>query len=181
MRKTLDVFINSLLYALYMLLSCIVVMFGEILAVKIVNLFIVVDNLSLCVIRAVIYTLGVNAILAAISFREGYKEARACPAATAISATVATLLHSVFALLFSFEAFSAGAVRSIAIIVKFGSSINSDLFTGTLDRFDVIPFFFVNSAIYVAVMIICRALGAKKRLREREDMNISSHSENTDQ
>ncbi len=171
-KRPIDVLINSLLYALYMLLSCLVIMFAEMLAVKVISLFIVVDNFLLCIIRAVIYTLGVNALLAAIAFYEGFRAATPHMAATAISGAVATLIHSLFALLFSFEAFCAGGVRSIAILVKFGKSINSPLFDGTLDRFDIIPFFFINSAIYIAVMVAANALGAHHRKREREKMNI---------
>ncbi|MBE6583564.1 MAG: hypothetical protein E7649_01095 [Ruminococcaceae bacterium] len=174
-KRPIDTLLGSLVYALYMMLSCLVIMFVEILAIKIANLFVVVDNFSTSVIRAVIYTLGVNALLAIIAFHEGYKAARPAPIATAISATVATLIHSLFALLFSFEAFCAGGVRSIAILVKFGKTINSPLFAGTLDRFDIIPFFFINSAIYVAVMIIANKLGASHRLKVRDEMNIGAH------
>lgn len=172
MRKTLDVLINAPLYALYMFLSCLVVMFAEMLVVKVANWFIVTDYYSTSVIRAVVYSVGVNAILAAIAFREGFKNAKATPIATVISGVLATLLHSVFCLLFSFEAFCAGGVKSIAIIVKFGKAINSQMFVGTLDRFDMIPFFFINSAIYIAVMVTFNAIGAYKRKRERQEMNV---------
>ncbi len=171
-RAPLDIAINSLLYAIYMLVSCVAVMFAEMLAVKIVDLFIVVDYFWLCVIRAVIYTLCVNALLAAISFYEGFRSAEAAPAATAISAAFASVLHCIFALLFSFDHFCAGGVRSIAILVKFGTEINSPLFDGTLSRFEIIPFFFINSAVYIAVMVAANALGAKKRRLQRQSMNI---------
>ena len=173
MRKTFDVLINSLLYSLYMFLSCLVVMFAEILAVKIANLFVVTDYYSLCILRAVVYTLGVNAILGAIAFREGFKNAKATPISTAISGVLATLCHSVFCLLFSFEAFCAGGVRSIAILAKFGKSINSPVFKGTLDRFDIIPYFFMNAAIYVALMVVFNAVGAYKRKLDRQQMNVT--------
>lgn len=172
MRKTLDALINAPLYALYMFLSCLVVMFAEILVVKVANWFIVTDFYSTSVIRAVVYSIGVNAILAAIAFREGFKNAKATPIATIISGALATLLHSIFCLLFSFEAFCAGGVKSIAIIIKFGKAINSELFVGKLDRFDIIPFFFINSAIYIAIMTAFNAIGAYKRKLDRQEMNV---------
>ena len=85
MKKTLDVLINAPLYALYMFLSCLVVMFAEMLVVKLANWFIVTDYYSTSVIRAVVYSIGVNAILAAIAFREGFRNAKATPIATVIS------------------------------------------------------------------------------------------------
>ena len=172
MRKTLDALLNAPIYALYMFLSCLVVMFAEILVVKLANWFVVTDYYSTSLIRAVIYTVGVNAILGAIAFREGFKNAKATPVATVISGVLATLLYSIFCLLFSFEAFCAGGAKSTAIILKFGKAINSDMFVGKLDRFDIIPYFLVNCAVYIAVMTACNAIGAYKRRLDRIEMNI---------
>jgi hypothetical protein len=179
MKKTIDALINSLLYALYMFLSCLVVMFAEILAVKIANLFVVTGYYELCILRAVIYTLGVNGILGIIAFREGFKNAKATPVATAISGVLATFLYGIFCLLFSFEAFCAGGVKSIAVLAKFGESINSSAFKGTLDRFDIIPYFFMNAAIYIVVMIALNAVGAHRRRLDRIEMNVVTQEEQT--
>jgi len=155
-----------------MLISCLTVMFAEILCVKIANLFVVVDYYALCWMRAIIYTLGVNALLGVIAFREGYKDAAAAPVRVASSGIVATLIHALFALLFNFEAFCAGGVRSVAVLVKFGKAINSEAFAGTLRTDDLVPVFFINSAIYIAVMIGANVLGARYRKKERESMNF---------
>ena len=170
-----------MLYAVCMPLACLVIMFAEILIVKIANLFVVVDYFSLCIIRALIYTLGVNALLGALAFREGYKSARATPFSLGISALVATVFHFMYALLFSFEAFAAGGVRSIAILIKFGRAINGEFFNGTLDRIELIPYFLINSAVYIAIMIGANAIGAAMRRRERAEMNIPSSQNGTDQ
>ena len=181
MRKTVDVLINSLLYSLYMFLSCLVVMFAEMLVIKLANWFIVTDFYSISVIRAFIYTLGVNAILGALAFREGYKNAKAAPVSTAISGVLAALLYSVFCLLFSFEAFCAGGVKSIAVLAEFGKSINSPVFKGLLNAIDIIPYFFINAAIYIVVMVALNAVGAYKRKLDRKEMNITIDAESSDQ
>ena len=168
--KKIDILVSSLVYAVYMLLSCVIIMCAEILAIKIINLFVVTDYYSLCIIRAVIYTLGVNALLAIISYREGYRSAYFPILQTVISGTIASLLHFVFALLFNFEAFCAGGVRFITALVRFASKLNSNTFMGTLDRFDFIPFFFINAAVYIAIMIAFGKLGEYKRLADREDL-----------
>ena len=163
-----DVLLNSLLYAVYMVFSCIVVMFAEILALKIVNLFVVVDNLSLCIIRVVVYSIGVCAILAIVSFREGYKSAPPSALPTAVSALIALILHFIPSLLFNFAAFCSGGVRFIAILAKFGDKINNEHLIGTLTRADCIPYFFLNGLVYVIIMVSVRAIGASIRLRDRE-------------
>ncbi len=168
--KKADIFINSLIYAVYMLLSCVVVMFAEMLAVKVINLFVEIDYLSLCVIRAVIYTLGVNAILAIAAFREGYKSSTASPIPTLISGLLGALLHLIFSLLFNFAAFVSGGVRSITAIVKFGSALNSPAFSGEIVRLDFVPFFVINALIYVGVMILFNKLGASRRLSDRDEL-----------
>lgn len=172
--KKVDILVSSLVYAVYMLFSCIVIMCAEILAIKIINLFVVTDYLSLCIIRAVIYTVGVNALLAIISYREGYRAAHFSVISTAISGAMAAVMHFIFALLFNFEAFSAGGVRFITALVRFGSALNSNTFMGTLTRADFIPFFFLNSLIYVAIMIAFGKLGEYKRLADREDLTGSN-------
>lgn len=168
--KKIDILVSSLVYAVYMLISCVIVMCAEILAVKIVNLFVVTEYFSLTVIRALLYTVGVNALLAVISYREGYKTAYFSIPETLISGAIATLLHLVFALLFNFEAFSAGGVRSITALIRFGSDLNSNALTSSLTRLDFIPFFLLNSLVYIGIMIGFGKLGQYKRLADREEL-----------
>ena len=168
--KKIDILVSSLVYAVYMLISCVIVMCAEILAVKIVNLFVVTEYFSLTVIRALLYTVGVNALLAVISYREGYKTAYFSIPETLISGAIATLLHLVFALLFNFEAFSAGGVRSITALIRFGSDLNSNALTSSLTRLDFIPFFLLNSLVYIGTIIGFGKLGQYKRLADREEL-----------
>ena len=165
--KFTDHLISSLLYSVYMLFSCIVVMFAEIIAVKAVNLFIVVDNLTLCIIRVVVYFIGVNAILAIVSFREGYKSPSRSVLSHTLAAVVAVIWHFIPSLLFNFAAICSGEVRFIAILAKFGKKVASPTFAGTLDASDCIPYFFIIGAIHVTVMVASGYIGAKIRMRDR--------------
>ena len=168
--KKIDVLIGSLVYAVYMILSCVIIMVAEILAIKIINLFVVTDYLSLCIIRTVIYFVGVNAILAIVAYKEGHKAAFFSIPATLISGVIAAVIHLIFALLFNFEAFAAGGVKFMTALIKFGSALNSNTFMGTLDRLDFIPFFALNSLIYIGVMILFGKLGAYRRLCDRQGL-----------
>lgn len=174
MKKiSIDILVGAIVYAAYMLVSCIVTMFAEILAVKVVNLFIVTDYHLLTVIRAVIYAIGVSAILSAIAYREGYRAARFSILETAISGAAASLIHLLFALLFNFEAFSAGGVKFITALLKFRSELNSNALTNSLGRADFIPFFFMISFVYIAFMIGFGKLGEYMRLAHRQDLTGS--------
>lgn len=165
-------FIDALLYAFYMLVSCITVMFAEMLIVKVLSLLFPISYFALCIIRAAIYTLGVNAILAIIAFREGYKAAYCSVIFTLISGAIATVIHSLFALLFSFEAFSAGGVRSITALVNFGSALESSAALAKLDLLDYVAVFFINGLIYCTVMASAKFIGAKRRIADRAMLNI---------
>ncbi len=169
MKKS-EVMISSLVYLIYMVVSCIAIMIAEILILKVVNLFIVPSSLTVCVLRALIYTIGVNALFAIVSYREGYRAAYFPVVSTLIASVCATIIHFIYALLFGFEAFAAGGVKFISALIKFGSSLNSPTFFGKLERIDMIPFFFINSLIYIAVIIIFGKIGEKMRLRDRKGL-----------
>ncbi len=171
MKKiNLDFLITALINAFFMLISCIVAMFAEILTVKIFNLFIVTEYHLLTVIRAVVYTVGVSAILAAISYREGYRAAKFSILGTAITAALGSVVHFLFAFLFNFEGFCAGGVRFVTALIKYGRNLNSNTLMDSLSRVDFIPFFFMVSALYIAVMIVFGKLGEYMRLADRQEL-----------
>ena len=119
----LDVLLDAGIYAFYMFAACLVWMVAEAGIVKLLTLCFEMNYFTLCVIRAVIYTLGVNAMLSLVAYREGYKAAGASVFGTLISGILATLVHFAFCLLFSFNPFCAGGVRFITALVKFGTTL----------------------------------------------------------
>ena len=175
MRK-LDILIRSAFHALYLLISCVTCMVAEMLIIRVLTLCFEIDYFTLCIIRAAIYLVGVNAILAIVSFREGYREASCRILDTVLSGVFGTVIHFFFALLFSFEAFCAGGVKFLTALVKFGPSLSDSTFMGELYRTDFIPVFFVNGLICCAVATIFNVLGAKKRLADRAILTGSQES-----
>lgn len=171
------IFIDALLYALYMLVACVTCMFAEMLIVKVLDLLVPISYFALCIIRTAIYTLGVNAILCIIAYREGYKAAYCSVICTLISGIIATVIHFLFALLFGFEAFCSGGVRSITALVNFGSELASSSFMDKLTPLDFTIVFFINGLAYCAFMVIAKKLGATKRLSDRAALNIVSSDE----
>ena len=175
MKKT-DVLVNSLVYAAYMLVSCIIVMIAETLITRIIGSFFNLSPFALCVIRAVIYTPAVTALLGVLAYREGYRAAYFSAAGTAISGAIAAIMHLVFAMLFSFEAFAAGGVKFISALIKFGEKLNLRSFSGKLLLTDSIPFFIIFAALYIAVMILCGKLGQRARIKSRKELTGSENN-----
>ena len=173
MKKS-DVIIDALFYAVYMLgsciVSCIAVAAVEFFIAKVICVYFPMDYFTLCIIRATIYTLGVNAILAIVSHRGGYKAAQCSIVGTAISCILAVVAHFMFCLLFRFNAFCAGGVKFIAALTMFGSNLNNASFIGEIALLDYIPYFFLNALIYCVVIVVFKKLGATKRLRDRAEM-----------
>ena len=172
-----NAFADSLIYGLYMLGACIACMCAEIFIVKVVTLLFVIDDFTLCIIRTVIYTLGVNAILCILAYKEGYRSAVSSPLSTFIAGAMATVMHLLFALLFSFEAFSAGGVRFIVGLYKFGSRLSESSLIANLPRSEFIVIFIVNSLIYCALMAVAQAIGAKRRIIDRRDLTKDQHDD----
>ena len=172
MRKS-DIWLNTLIYALYMILSCVVVMLVEAFITRVIGTLWALKPLDLCWIRAVIYPVGVTALLGIMAFREGYRAAAFSVWVTIISAALASVAHLLFALLFSFEAFAGGGAKFIALLVKYGKKLNMSSFKGELKLFDSIPYFFILAVLYIGVMILCGKLGAMARLRSRKELTGS--------
>ena len=168
--KKADILVNTLVYAFYMFISCVVIMLAEILAVKVVNLFIVTEYYELTVLRAVVYTVGVNAVLGAIAYKEGYRAARYPIGETIVSGLLASLLHALVSLLFHFQAFCSGGVRFLTALLHYGKGLNSNTLMDELGILDFLLVFAVNSVVYIVIMIVLGKLGEYKRLADREDM-----------
>lgn len=172
--KKADLLVNTLVYAFYMFISCVVIMLAEILTVKVVNLFIVTEYYELTVLRAVVYTVGVNAVLGIIAYKEGYRAARYPIGEVIVSGLLASLLHALISLIFHFQAFCSGGVRFLTALLHYGKGLTVNTLMDELDALDILPVFAVNSLIYIAIMIVLGKLGEYKRLADREEITENS-------
>lgn len=168
--KKADILVSTLVYAFYMFISCVVIMLAEVLIVKVANLFVVTEYYELTVLRAVVYTVGVNAVLGAIAFKEGYRAAGYPIVETLISGILASVLHALVSLLFHFQAFCAGGVRFLTALLHYGRSLNVNTMMDELNALDFLPVFALNSLVYVGIMIAMGKIGEYKRLTDRAEM-----------
>ncbi len=173
--KIKNVAINSILYFLYMFGACIATMVVEALLVFILSRFAVIPYPVLTVIRLVIYTLGVLALLSAIGYYEGYRDASCSVGETIAGGILALVAHFVFALLFRFQAFVAGGVRFAAGLLAHGTSITADRLAQETSYGLYIAMFILYGLLYVAALTISCYLGANRRVVNRAEMRRQEH------
>ncbi len=168
--KIKNIAINSLLYALYMFGSSFIVMLVESLFVYIITRFYLPPFSVLTIIRAVIYTAGVIAILGGIGYFEGYREGRAAVGETIGGGALAILIHFLFAMLFHFQAFVSGGVRFVAGLIRHGMAITPDTLDKETSILLFILVFLLYGAFYVGLLAVTRFFGAQKRIIRRADL-----------
>lgn len=170
--------INSLLYLLYMFGGCIAVMVVESLLVYIVSRFVIIPYPALTILRLVIYTLGVPAVLAGIGYIEGYREGVPATKETVVGGILAMVLHVLFALLFSFQAFVTGGVRFAAGLLRHGMDLTDELLNTETPTGLFLLMFALYGAIYVTALCVSRYLGAQNRIISRAELRRGEISEN---
>lgn len=170
MKKNIG--INILLYFLYIFGSCAVVMLVEALLVSVVEKFVALPYPVLTVIRIVIYTAGVPAILAVVGRNEGYREGCCSVGATVASGVLALVPYLLFSMLFHFQGFVSGGVRFAAGLIYNGWGITYDSLINETPYSLFLAAFGVYGAIYVATLTIAKFLGAQKRIMDRSELRM---------
>lgn len=175
--KIKNLALNLPIYFLYIFGSCILVMLAEALLVSVIEKFVVLPYSVLTIIRIVIYTPGVTAILAVLGYYEGYREG-VCPLGETIGGGVlATVLHLLFAMLFKFQGFVSGGVRFTAGLLHNGMGITYDSLINKTPYGLFLLVFVGYAAIYLVALTVAKYFGAQKRVMDRADLRKSEISE----
>lgn len=177
MKKNIG--INTLFYFLYVFASCVIVMLIEALFTNVVEKFVALPYPVLTVIRIVIYTVGIPAILAVVGRSEGYREGACSVGATAASGVLAMIPHLLFAMLFKFQAFVSGAVRFTAGLIHNGRDITYDSLINETPYYMFLLVFAAYGLLYAATLTIAKYLGAQKRILDRAELRMGedTHAE----
>ena len=165
-----NICINGFFYFLYFFGSCFIVMLAEALFINVVEKFIALPYPVLTVMRIVIYTAGVTAILAVAGRQEGYREASCHVGATIASGAIATVLHLLFAMLFHYQGFVSGAVRFTAGLVFNGWGVTYDSLINDTPYWGFLATYAAYALLYVAALTLSKYLGAQKRILDRADL-----------
>lgn len=174
--KLRNLALNFIIYFLYFFGSCVLVMLAESLFVSILEKFVVIPYPVLTVIRIVIYTAGVPAILGVLGYYEGYREAAPSVAETIGGGVLAAILHLLFAMLFKFQGFVSGAVRFTAGLLHNGWTITYDSLINKTPYSLFLLVFAAYTLLYIAVLTVSKYFGAQKRVIDRADLRIGEDS-----
>lgn len=165
--------INTLFYFLYTFGSCVTVMLVEALFTNVVEKFVALPYPVLTVIRIVIYTVGVTAIVAVVGRSEGYREGYCSVGATLLSGLLAMIPHLLFAMLFKFQAFVSGAVRFTAGLIYNGWDVTYDSLINETPYYMFLLVFAVYGLLYTAALTVAKYLGAQKRILDRAELRMN--------
>lgn len=175
--KIKNLALNLPIYFLYIFGSCILVMLAEALLVSVIEKFVALPYSVLTIIRIVIYTPGVTAILAVLGYYEGYREG-VCPLGETIGGGVlATVLHLLFAMLFKFQGFVSGGVRFTAGLLHNGMDITYESLINKTPYGLFLLVFVGYAAVYLVALTVAKYFGAQKRVMDRADLRKSEISE----
>ena len=170
MKKNIG--INGLFYFLYVFGSCFIVMLAESLFINVVEKFVALPYPVLTVIRIVIYTVGVVAILAVAGYKEGYREAYCSVGGTLVSGGIASVIHLIFAMLFHYQGFVSGGVRFTAGLVFNGWDVTYDSLINDTPYWGFLATYAAYALLYVAVLTLSKYLGAQKRIMDRAELRM---------
>ncbi|MBE6557961.1 MAG: hypothetical protein E7661_02990 [Ruminococcaceae bacterium] len=157
-------------YLAYLVGACVVTMLMEWLFNFLLDHFVLLSYPVLTVIRIVIYTLGVTAIIGVFGYFEGYREAK-CPIGETLGAYVpAAIFHLLLSMLFKFEGFISGAVRFTAGMIHNGGGITFESLEEETPYVLFLLVFLGYTVLYGTVLVICKYFGAQKRVCDRAEL-----------
>lgn len=165
------------LYLLYLVGSCVLTMLVEAMFIFLLDHIVLIPYPVLTIIRIVIYSLGVPAILGFLGYCEGYREAE-CPLRETVTAFVlAAIPHLLLAMLFKFQGFISGAVRFTAGYIHNGQSITHVTLVEKTPYSLFLLVFLAYTMLYGIVLILCKYFGAKKRVIDRAELRKNETDE----
>ncbi len=162
--------VTSLIYFLYLFSACFLVMLIESFLVFVLNKLVVLTYFSLTVIRVVVYTPCVIALVGVFGYAEGYKEEYFSVKDIVLPYLPAAILHLLFAMLFKFQPFVAGSVRFTAGLIANGTDITYDSLLNQTTYATFLWVFFAYSVVYCLTLLIAKYFGMQKRIMVRGEI-----------
>ena len=161
---------SALLYFVYAFGACFIVMLAEALLSKIINSFVILSYPVLTLIRIVVYSLGVPAVIGVAAYHEGYSEAEVSVPETVASGVLSLIPHVLFAMLFKFQGFVSGAVRFTAGLVHNGWYIDYDSMINETPYHLFLVVFLLYGLLYTGVIACCKRVGCNRRIMDRAEL-----------
>ena len=157
-------------YLCYLLGACILTMLIEAMFVFFLDHLVLLSYPVLTIIRIVIYSVGIPAIIGFLGSYEGYREMDCTMGESLVAFIAACIIHLLFAMLFKFQGFISGAVRFTAGFIHNGWDITQ---VNLVEKTPYSLFLLVFSGyavLYGTVLIICKFFGSKKHIMDRAEL-----------
>ncbi|MBQ7384192.1 MAG: hypothetical protein IJV72_05315 [Clostridia bacterium] len=168
MKKRL--FSESGFVFLFIFSACLVNLAVMALAVKIVNLFVVVDYFTAAVVRLISSVVTVSGTVGAIVYFISYRKAEFEFGLASGAFWIATLLQLLLSVLFKFYPFIGGGSLYLAGFLEHGRYFDSLSSVEYIGIIDYLLAFVILALFNFAVYLLCGKLGAHKRLYDREKL-----------
>ena len=162
--------VTSGLYFLYLFASCVLTMLVEALLIFFIDKIIVLEYFPATVIRIVIYTVGVPAIIAVLGYFEGYKDMKYSIGEVIVPYIPAAVLHLLFAMLFKFQGFVSGSVRFTAGLIANGADITYDSLLNVTPYWIFLAVFAAYEVLYCLVFLLAKYFGVQKHIIFRGEL-----------
>ena len=166
--RIFDSLINSLIYTAYVIGACICGVAVDFLTLKILNEFLVISLADQTIIRMVIYCIVPFVVLAVVSYKEGFREARFNVLDSLVSCGIAFVGTFFVSVLFNFNRLVSGGVKYISAIIAYGSRLGSEEAINKIPYRYALPVFLILFVLYSATIIIFKLIGKERRLVSRE-------------
>ena len=162
--------LTALFSLFYLVGACLITMLAEALISYIINHVVVLPYAALTVIRIVIYSIGVTALMGVIGYYEGYREAYCSVGESLTGMLLAAIPHLLLAMLFRFQGFISGAVRFTAGLLHNGWGITYDRLINETPYGLFLLIFAAYAVLYAATFTVAKYLGAQRRVIDRANL-----------
>ena len=173
--KIVDSLIDSALYLAYYIGACISSAIIDIFTLRILNEFMILSPLEQTLIQTIIYAIVPIAVLAIVSYKQGYREASFNLLESVLSCVPVTVITFLLSVLFKFNRFVAGGTKQFSALIAYGDRITNFEHVTEIGYRYAIPVFLGLLVIYFAEITLFRYLGCKMRLKRRAELkgNVS--------
>ena len=170
-------FYSVITYFITMVSACLVNLAVSAMAVKIVNLFIVVDYFSAAIVRAVMAFVVISGVVGAMSYYESRKSAEFHPVSLSLAVALGGIAHLIISVPLMFYPFIAGGTRYLAGLMDMGSGFDSADNVKYIYLWTYLAAFGIYLVCEMISALVCGYLGKKNRENLRKELGIDKLKE----
>lgn len=167
MKKTF--FIDSGIMFLYIFSACILNLLIAGITLKIIDAFVLLEYFAISTVKMAVSGIAVAGILGALTYLLAYRKASFSAGYFTGTFFAGAALQLAISVLFKFRTFISGGVMYLAGIFEHGTALSAEgwEYVGIIDY---LLAFFIFTAVYYVVCVVCGKVAVKNRLRDRAEL-----------